>query len=160
MSELNPFKIAQSQLDVAAERLGLDLATHDLLRWPQQELRVTLPVQMDDGKVKIFHAYRVQYNTARGPAKGGIRWHPEETIDTIRALGCLDDLEDGGGGYPPGRGKGRRHLQSKMDVGGREAAFGSRLYEGHRLNAIGFKGCSCSRCLYDSSDYGLDDGRV
>ncbi len=86
MLEMNPFTIAQRQLDAAAERLGLDQATHDLLRWPQRELRVTLPVQMDDGKVQIFHAYRIQYNTARGPAKGGLRWHPEETIDTVRAL--------------------------------------------------------------------------
>jgi len=86
MSELNPFKIAQQQLDAAAEKLGLDPATHELLRWPQRELTVTLPVQMDDGIVKIFHGYRVQYNTARGPAKGGLRWHPDENIDTVRAL--------------------------------------------------------------------------
>ena len=70
MLELNPFKISQRQLDFAAEKLGLDQATHDLLRWPQRELKVTLPVQMDDGSVQIFHGYRVQYNTARGPAKG------------------------------------------------------------------------------------------
>ena len=56
MPELNPFKIAQAQLDVAAERLGLDPATHELLRWPQVEFRFTLPVEMDDGKVKIFTA--------------------------------------------------------------------------------------------------------
>jgi glutamate dehydrogenase (NAD(P)+) len=72
MSELNPFKTAQQQLDAAAEKLGLDPATHELLRWPQRELTVTLPVQIDDGIVKIFHGYRVQYNTARGPAKGGL----------------------------------------------------------------------------------------
>ena len=86
MPELNPFTIAQQQLDMAAERLGLDAATHELLRWPQRELVVTIPVQMDDGQVKIFRGYRVQYNTARGPGKGGIRWHPDETIDTVRAL--------------------------------------------------------------------------
>src|SRR5512136_3218751 len=86
MAELNPFKIAQNQLDVAAERLGLDPATHELLRWPQRELLATFPVQMDDGRIKVFHGYRVQYNYARGPAKGGLRWHPEETIDTVRAL--------------------------------------------------------------------------
>jgi len=106
MSELNPFKIAQAQLDVAADRLGLDIATHDLLRWPQQELRVTLPVQMDDGKVQIFHAYRVQYNTARGPAKGGIRWHPEETIDTIRALAAWMTWKTAVVDIPLGGGKG------------------------------------------------------
>ena len=86
MAELNPFKIAQEQLDAAAKRLGLDSATHELLRWPQRELIVTIPVHMDDGKIKIFYGYRVQYNYGRGPAKGGLRWHPEETIDTVRAL--------------------------------------------------------------------------
>ena len=160
MAELNPFKIAQAQLDAAADRLGLDLATHDLLRWPQQELRVTLPVQMDDGKVQIFHAYRVQYNTARGPAKGGIRWHPEETIDTIRALAAWMTWKTAVVDIPLGGGKGGVTCNPKWMSDGRETASGSRLYEGHRLNAIGFKGCARSRCLYDSSDYGLDDGRV
>ena len=84
--QLNPFSIAQKQLDDAAEKLGLDKATHELLRWPMQELKVTIPVKMDDGSNRIFHAFRIQYNTARGPAKGGIRWHPDETIDTVRAL--------------------------------------------------------------------------
>ena len=85
-AELNPFKIAQAQLDEAAEKLGLDDATHELLRWPQREFRVTIPVKMDDGTTKIFHGYRVQYNSSRGPTKGGLRWHPDETIDTVRAL--------------------------------------------------------------------------
>src|SRR5512137_3002337 len=86
MVALNPFIIAQQQLDTAAAKLGLDRATHELLRWPQKELVVTIPVQMDDGSVRIFRGYRVQYNSARGPNKGGIRWHPDETIDTVRAL--------------------------------------------------------------------------
>jgi glutamate dehydrogenase (NAD(P)+) len=86
MPELNPFKIAQQQLDAASEKLGLDSSTHELLRWPQKELIVTIPVQMDDGKIKILRGYRVQYNSARGPAKGGLRWHPDETLDTVRAL--------------------------------------------------------------------------
>ncbi len=62
MPELNPFTIAQKQLDTAAERLGLDPATHGLLRWPQRELTVTIPVQMDDGSIKVLRGYRVQYN--------------------------------------------------------------------------------------------------
>ncbi len=86
MSELNPFQIAQAQLDEAAERLGLDEATHELLRWPQQEVKVTMPVEMDDGKIKIFHGYRIQYNSARGPTKGGLRWHTGGTLDAVRAL--------------------------------------------------------------------------
>jgi len=106
MVELNPFKIAQEQLDVAAERLGLDPATHELLRWPQREFLVTIPVQMDDGKVKVFHGYRIQYNYARGPAKGGLRWHPDETIDTVRALAAWMTWKTAVVDVPLGGGKG------------------------------------------------------
>jgi glutamate dehydrogenase (NAD(P)+) len=86
MPELNPFAIAQAQLNEAAEVLQLDPATHELLRWPLRELHVTLPVKMDDGTFKVFQGFRVQYNDARGPTKGGLRYHPDETIDTVRAL--------------------------------------------------------------------------
>ncbi|MCK4528627.1 Glu/Leu/Phe/Val dehydrogenase [candidate division WOR-3 bacterium] len=86
MAELNPFKIAQTQLDEAAKHLGLDKGTHEMLRLPMRELHVTIPVKMDDGTTKVFQGFRVQYNDARGPTKGGIRWHPDETIDTVRAL--------------------------------------------------------------------------
>lgn len=86
MEELNPFKIAQAQLDEAAELLNLDSGAHEMLRWPMRELHVTIPLKMDNGTIKVFQGFRVQYNDARGPTKGGIRWHPEETIDTVRAL--------------------------------------------------------------------------
>lgn len=84
----NPFEMAQQQLDETAELLQLDPAVHELLRWPLRELHVTLPVKMDDGTTHIFRGFRVQYNDARGPNKGGIRYHSGETIDTIRALGA------------------------------------------------------------------------
>jgi len=84
--QLNPFKIAQAQLDKAAEKLNLDPQIHAFLREPMRELWVSIPVKMDDGSTKIFKGFRVQYNDARGPMKGGIRFHPEETIDTVRAL--------------------------------------------------------------------------
>jgi len=84
--ELNPFAIAQRQLDEAAEILKLDPATHELLRWPMREFHIRIPVRMDDGTVKVFEGFRVQYNDARGPTKGGIRFHPKETFDTVRAL--------------------------------------------------------------------------
>ena len=86
MATLNPFAIAQQQLDEAAKKMGLDEAMHELLRWPMREYHFTLPLKMDNGTTKIFKGYRVQYNNARGPTKGGLRWHPEETIDTVRAL--------------------------------------------------------------------------
>ncbi|NTV02638.1 MAG: Glu/Leu/Phe/Val dehydrogenase [Chlorobiaceae bacterium] len=82
----NPFTTARRQLDEAAALIGLDHDVHELLRWPLRELHVALPVRMDDGSTRTFHGFRVQYNDARGPNKGGIRFHPEETIDTVRAL--------------------------------------------------------------------------
>ena len=104
--ELNPFAIAQQQLDQAAEIMGLDPAMHELLRWPLRELHVTLPVRMDDGTTQIFHGFRVQYNDARGPTKGGIRYHPEETIDTVRALAAWMTWKTAVMDLPLGGGKG------------------------------------------------------
>jgi len=83
---LNPFAICQSQLDDAAEILQLEPEMHSFLRQPMREFHFTIPVRMDSGRSRIFQGYRVQYNDARGPAKGGIRFHPDETIDTVRAL--------------------------------------------------------------------------
>jgi glutamate dehydrogenase (NAD(P)+) len=104
--KLNPFTVAQQQLDEAAEKLGLDPATHELLRWPLRELHVTLPVKMDDGSTRIFHGFRVQYNDARGPTKGGIRFHFEETIDTVRALAAWMTWKCAVVDIPLGGGKG------------------------------------------------------
>ena len=106
LEELNPFAIAQKQLDQAAEIMGLDPATHELLRWPLRELHVTLPVPMDDGTTKVFHGFRVQYNDARGPTKGGIRYHPSETIDTVRALAAWMTWKTAVVDLPLGGGKG------------------------------------------------------
>ncbi len=100
----NAFTDAQKQFDHAADLLDLDQATRDLLRTPLREYHFSIPVRMDDGKVKVFQGYRVMHNDARGPAKGGIRFHPQETIDTVRALAmwmtwktAVVDLPLGGG---------------------------------------------------------------
>ncbi|MEN8119310.1 MAG: Glu/Leu/Phe/Val dehydrogenase [Bacteroidota bacterium] len=85
-NSFNPFKMAQSQFDKAAELLQLDQATCELLRNPLREYHFSIPIRMDDGNYKVFKGFRVQHNDARGPAKGGIRFHPQETIDTVRAL--------------------------------------------------------------------------
>lgn len=102
----NPFKIAQQQLDEAAKILGLDAGTHAALREPVRELHVSLPVRMDNGQVKVFKGFRVQYNDARGPTKGGIRFHPDETIDTVRALGAWMTWKTSVVDIPLGGGKG------------------------------------------------------
>ncbi len=104
--ELNPFQIAQHQLDMAAEIMQLEPAVHELLRWPIRELHVTLPVRMDDGTTQIFHGFRVQYNDARGPTKGGLRFHPHETIDTVRALAAWMTWKTAVMDIPLGGGKG------------------------------------------------------
>ena len=106
MSNVNPFEMAQQQLDTATEKLGLESAIHEFLRWPMKEIKVILPIKMDDGSSKIFHGYRVQYNTARGPAKGGLRWHPDETIDTVRALAAWMTWKTSVVDLPLGGGKG------------------------------------------------------
>jgi len=104
MKSYNSFEVEQQQVREAAKILRLDDATTELLLWPQKEFTFTLPVRMGDDKTRVFHGYRIQYNYARGPAKGGIRFHPEETVDTIRALAgwmawktAVVDLPLGGG---------------------------------------------------------------
>ncbi len=82
----NAFEMAQKQFDDVAEILNLDEATKDLLRNPLREYHFSIPVKMDDGTSKVFRGFRCQHNDARGPGKGGIRFHPQETIDTVRAL--------------------------------------------------------------------------
>ncbi len=132
MSEFNPFATAQEQLDEAAEKLGLDKATHELLRWPQREFRVTIPVKMDSGRTRVFHGYRVQYNSARGPTKGGLRWHPDETIDTVRALAAWMTWKCAVVDIPLGGGKGGVTCNPKeMSDGEKE-----RLARGY-IRAIG-----------------------
>ncbi len=104
MAKVNPFTVAQRQLDQCAKILNLDPGVQAILRIPSRELHVSIPVRMDDGTIKVFQGFRVQYNDAKGPCKGGIRFHPDETIDTVRALAAwmtwkcsLLDLPLGGG---------------------------------------------------------------
>jgi glutamate dehydrogenase (NAD(P)+) len=82
----NPFENAQHQLDLAAEVLNLDQSMREILRVPQRELTVTFPVKLNDGSAKVYTGYRVQHNITRGPAKGGIRFHPDVNLDEVRAL--------------------------------------------------------------------------
>jgi glutamate dehydrogenase (NAD(P)+) len=104
MSQINPFEIVKRQVEKCSKILKLDGDVTEVLKNPMRELHVSLPVRMDNGSVKVFQGYRVQYNDAKGPTKGGIRFHPDETIDTVRALAAwmtwkcaLLDLPLGGG---------------------------------------------------------------
>jgi len=105
-AELNPFVISQRQLDKAAQALDLDPQVHALLREPMRTLEVHFPVRMDDGTVRSFTGFRVQYNDARGPTKGGLRFHPDETIDTVKALAAWMTWKCAAVDIPYGGGKG------------------------------------------------------
>jgi len=106
VEELNPFKIAQEQLDSAAKLLKLEPEIHKLLREPLRVHEATIKIKMDDGSEKEFKAFRVQYNDARGPCKGGIRYHPKETLDTVKALAAWMTWKTAVVGIPLGGGKG------------------------------------------------------
>lgn len=82
----NPWAVAQHQFDIAADALDLSSGVREVLRVPQRELSVNFPVKLDDGTIKVFNGYRVHHNTARGPTKGGIRYHPDTSLDEVRAL--------------------------------------------------------------------------
>ncbi|OGO63008.1 MAG: glutamate dehydrogenase [Chloroflexi bacterium RBG_19FT_COMBO_55_16] len=101
---INAFTMAQSQFDHVAKLLNLDPQVAEMLRWPTREFKFMIPIHMDDGTMRVFFGYRVQHNDARGPCKGGIRFHPSETLDTVRALamwmtwkGAVADIPLGGG---------------------------------------------------------------
>ena len=86
MENLNAYQIALHQFDLAASRLNLDPGLAEILRHPKRQLTVSIPIRMDDGTVKVFEGFRVQHNLARGPAKGGIRYHPNVSLDEVKAL--------------------------------------------------------------------------
>lgn len=102
----NAFSMAQEQFDRVAELLGLEQPVRDLLRWPMREYAFNMPVRMDDGSVRVFRGFRVQHNDARGPGKGGIRFHPLETIDTVRALAMWMTWKSAVANLPLGGSKG------------------------------------------------------
>jgi glutamate dehydrogenase (NAD(P)+) len=104
--ELNPFKIAQRQFAIAADYLELDESTRQVLKNAKRQLVVSIPVRMDGGEVRVFEGYRVQHNIARGPAKGGIRFHPNVTLDEVKALASWMTWKCATVGIPYGGGKG------------------------------------------------------
>lgn len=103
---LNPFKIAQRQIEHAASLLNLPKEVVEILKHPKRVLSVTFPVKMDNGQVRVFEGYRSQHNDAVGPTKGGIRFHPDVTLDEVKALSMWMSFKCGVVGLPYGGGKG------------------------------------------------------
>src|ERR1700690_2673607 len=104
--DLNPYPITQIQFDIAAEYLKLDQGLRKILRTPKRVLEVSIPTKLDNGQVKVFTGYRVQHNVARGPAKGGIRYHPAVTLDEVKALATWMTWKTAAVNIPFGGGKG------------------------------------------------------
>jgi glutamate dehydrogenase (NAD(P)+) len=104
--DLNPFRISQIQFDIAAEHLKLDAGLRQILRTPKRVLEVSIPTKLDNGQVKVFTGFRVQHNVARGPAKGGIRYHPNVTLDEVKALAAWMTWKTAAVNIPYGGGKG------------------------------------------------------
>jgi len=102
----NPFAMARAQFDKTADLIGLDQGPRDLLRSPLREYHFIIPVRMDDGSTRVFEGFRIQHNDARGPCKGGIRFHPQETADTVRALAMWMTWKCAVADIPLGGGKG------------------------------------------------------
>ena len=105
-TQINAFEMAQKQFDHVAKLLNLDPQISEVLRWPMREYSFHIPVRMDDGSLRVFQGYRVQHNDARGPNKGGIRFHPSETFDTVRALATWMTWKCAVADIPLGGGKG------------------------------------------------------
>jgi len=104
--DLNPYRISQIQFDIAAEYLKLDAGLRQILRTPKRVFEVSVPTKMDNGQIKVFTGYRVQHNIARGPAKGGIRYHPAVTLDEVKALAAWMTWKTATVNIPYGGGKG------------------------------------------------------
>src|SRR6186713_361306 len=103
---INPWHVAQQQFDAAAERLNMDPGLREVLREPRREFTTHFPVKMDDGSVRVFTGYRVQHNVGRGPAKGGIRYHQDVSLDEVKALAFWMTIKCAVVGIPYGGGKG------------------------------------------------------
>jgi glutamate dehydrogenase len=106
MSEINVFETAQRQIKAGADKLGLSPAAYEILKQPMRVLKVAIPVEMDDGSVKVFTGYRSQHNHAIGPLKGGIRFHPDVTLEEVMALSMWMTFKCAVVGLPYGGGKG------------------------------------------------------
>ncbi|HMB25159.1 MAG: Glu/Leu/Phe/Val family dehydrogenase [Chloroflexota bacterium] len=119
--QINAFQIAQKQFDGVAEKMNLDQGVREVLRWPAREFTLRIPVRMDDGNLQVFTGFRVQHNDARGPNKGGIRFHPDETVDTVRALAMWMTWKCAVVDIPLGGGKGGIIVDpSKLSPGEKE----------------------------------------
>ena len=154
----NPWRNAQRQFDEAAELLGLDPALRAVLREVKRQLIVSFPVKMDDGSVRMFEGYRVQHNMARGPAKGGIRYHPEVTLDEVKALAMWMTWKCAIAGLPFGGAKGGVIVDPKALSLGRAGAAHAPLRHRDQHRHRPRVRHPCARRQHHPQGDGLDHG--
>ena len=118
----NPFEIAREQLRRVADIFEIDQRLVNVLQECKKAVVVSVPVTMDDGTIHAFEGYRVTHNIARGPSKGGIRYHPDVTLDEVKALVDVDDVEVRADEHPVRRREGRRRLQPEAALARRAAS--------------------------------------
>jgi len=155
---INAFEMAQEQFDHVAEQLKLDPQVAEVLRWPLREFHFRIPVRMDDGTLRVFEGFRVQHNDARGPAKGGIRFHPAETIDTVKALATWMTWKCAVADIPLGGAKGGVIVDpATLSISEKERLCRGWVQQMWR-NIGPRQDCSRAGCRHHPTDDGLDDG--
>ncbi len=154
------YDVALENFDLAADALDLNSSLRAMIKYPERILEVSVPVRMDKGQIVRYQGFRVQHSTSRGPAKGGIRFHPQVTYRRSESAGYLDDLEVRGGQYPIWRRKGRSHLQPERNVDRGTGAAHPALHERHPAVDRPAAGYSRTRRLHQSTDHGLDHGHL
>ena len=156
----NIFNAMLQEFDGAARLLGLDPGIWKILTHPKRQITVSLPVQMDNGEIEVFTGYRVQYNITLGPAKGGIRYHPDVIARRGHRARRVDDMEVRGRARAVRRRQGGRHLRSDADVATRTRSADASLHRrDHRCDRPG-KRCAGARRQHQRSDHGVGDGHL
>ena len=159
-AEKNAYDVALENFDLAANALELEDNVRAMIKFPERILAVSVPVRMDNGKIVRFEGFRVQHNTMRGPAKGGIRFHPNVTVDEVKALATWMTWKCAVVNIPFGGGKGRRHLQPESHVADRNRAAEPPVYHGDPAADRTGEGHSGAGRLHDSADHGVDHGHL
>ena len=159
-AEKNTYEVALENFDLAADALEIDPNVRAMIKYPERILSVSVPVRMDTGNIVRFEGYRVQHNTMRGPAKGGIRFHPNVTVDEVKALATWMTWKCAVVNIPFGGGKGGVTCNPKADVDGRARAADAPLRQRHPAPDRPGKGHPGARRLHHAADHGVDHGHL
>ena len=157
---LTAFEAVNRYFEEAAHLIDLDDEMHSILTSTYREISVQVPVRLDDGELLVVQGYRVQHNGARGPYKGGIRYHPTADARRSPGVGVVDDLEDGSARRPVRRGEGRHRRRSDEHDSRRDPTHDPSVHQRHQPCDRRLPRHPRARRQHQRADDGLDDGRV